>query len=798
MYNEFFTTTQIIDMKVDKVRSNIRRTGIQQESSFSIKTSAEAFEILSSGLYSDSVRAIVRELASNAYDAHVDAGTASIPFDITIPSTLDPYFRIRDYGTGLSPDDIVGVYAVYFNSTKSNSNDFIGAKGLGSKTPLSYTREFTVTSYYNGIAHHYTIFVNEDGAPAVAHMGDVETSEPNGIEISIASTENRRFSRAVSWYLAHFKVHPNLIGISDEEREVLMHEHLNSIEHSELNEEGKWFLSSASDGYDTTLGAVYGQIPFPVNAYDVEAGITSKVSTAALNFYKAYSGKLVFVFNIGELDVTASREELKYSEKTNEAFAKKITEMQEKFQSRIKNLIEGYEYNDSLYKTLRYLMADVFQNDDSFFRCINFDDIDCDEFKRLPDFRSGWNPNVYKQTVSSALGGDNKSIIASRLVSAWDSVNDVNRTINKTRLDNANIIGSGPDVTYYVIDETRNGLSKAKEDFRLRLNETALHYVIRPHNLKDPNSTQVKEALAELKISLGNPDFIYTSTLTNLPERVKRLSSESMQLRGTAFKQVHGCWDVTNTLNFADGGVYFYLAAGRSAHRGHSTNSDAICNGHITSSVLSAMVQMYNAEKSTELTTNDVYGVSAADIKAFEKSPLWTNLFDVIETHIRANKDSYIAKIALSMGASVSLQNIRDGLSDEGSVVADFFREFARESGPSKILIEKLRDDSVAKNLLVNIQELINTKDTLHGDADTLCMLLRNFMDDFDVGAVKYSIVNFDAYCEAAATAYSMLVDIPRWDRNFHSKDWLQRLTDYIIMCDTYEKPTTTTKEEQA
>ncbi len=71
----------------------VETDGIISAGNFNIKTTAKAFEILSSGIYSNPIHAIVRELSANAYDAHVAAGTTNVPFEITLPSALSPRRR---------------------------------------------------------------------------------------------------------------------------------------------------------------------------------------------------------------------------------------------------------------------------------------------------------------------------------------------------------------------------------------------------------------------------------------------------------------------------------------------------------------------------------------------------------------------------------------------------------------------------------------------------------------------------------------------------------------------------------
>ena len=96
---------------------------------FRIRNSAKAFNILSSGLYANKVKAIVRELSCNAVDSHAAAGKHDTPFDVHLPNQLEPWFAIRDYGTGLSHEQVTNIYTTYFESTKTASNEFIGALG---------------------------------------------------------------------------------------------------------------------------------------------------------------------------------------------------------------------------------------------------------------------------------------------------------------------------------------------------------------------------------------------------------------------------------------------------------------------------------------------------------------------------------------------------------------------------------------------------------------------------------------------------------------------------------------------
>jgi len=88
---------------------------------FQIQASGAAFAVLSSKLYNNKPLAIVRELSCNAYDAHIAAGKAEVPFDLHLPTSFEPWFAIRDYGIGLAPEEIETLYCTYFPQQRTTT-----------------------------------------------------------------------------------------------------------------------------------------------------------------------------------------------------------------------------------------------------------------------------------------------------------------------------------------------------------------------------------------------------------------------------------------------------------------------------------------------------------------------------------------------------------------------------------------------------------------------------------------------------------------------------------------------------
>lgn len=299
-------------MKIAGTDREIERIGVVVETPFRVKGTAKAFRILSSGLYRDKIRAIVRELSCNAFDAHVEAGRADRPFDIHLPNILEPVFRIRDYGLGLSHDDLTTIYTTYFESTKTGSNDLIGGLGLGSKAPFSYVDSFTVTSRHKGEKRSYTLFISDDGCPVVAQMGETEvTDEESGLEVIIPvdkASDFAEFAKKAATVLAYFNPAPSVHGVASFK-----------IERPDVVLEGVGFRVMASGG----PVAVMGRIGYPISVNDMRF-----FSFENAGFQKAardlLSTNIEIDFPIGSLDITAGREELSYDKATVQAIGEAI------------------------------------------------------------------------------------------------------------------------------------------------------------------------------------------------------------------------------------------------------------------------------------------------------------------------------------------------------------------------------------------------------------------------------------------------------------------------------------------
>ena len=137
-----------------------------------------------SGVYNDSILAVIREYSTNARDSHIEAGNTS-PIQVTLPGSLNHTFKVKDYGIGMSEETIDKIYRGYGISTKTASNDFNGALGIGCKSALSYTKQFTVRAVKDGELIQVLIGSREDGSGTMKIVSKTKTSEPNSVEVSI-------------------------------------------------------------------------------------------------------------------------------------------------------------------------------------------------------------------------------------------------------------------------------------------------------------------------------------------------------------------------------------------------------------------------------------------------------------------------------------------------------------------------------------------------------------------------------------------------------------------------------------
>ena len=304
-------------MIIQDKETTIEQIGtLTDESQFKMRNSQKAFQILSS-LYSDKPLAIVRELGCNAMDSHIASGQPNLPFHIHVPNVLEPWLTIQDFGTGISHEDIYNIYSVYFASTKTNTNSQVGMLGLGSKSPFCYTDNFTITSIHNNIKRIYSAYFNQQGMPTISLASQENTKDNNGvaIQIPIKQTDIGNFTQSIFKAFRFFDTKPTISG--------------GTIDWTDsANFEGTFWKS-----YSNLNGcyAVMGGVTYPIDIYKLDGE----------HYDIARKAGLVIKFDIGELDVTPSREALMYHDWVVKALNDKIDKVKNDFVTKVENQIQN-------------------------------------------------------------------------------------------------------------------------------------------------------------------------------------------------------------------------------------------------------------------------------------------------------------------------------------------------------------------------------------------------------------------------------------------------------------------------
>ncbi len=144
------------------------------------------------GQYSRPKEAVMREYSTNAYDAHIEAGVTR-PIEVDLPGPLNAVLKIRDYGVGLSEQDIAEIYSQYGMSTKRNTNDQNGTFGIGCKSALAYSSQFTVVSTKDGEQITVVVSRESDGGGNMKVLQRIPSTGENGTEIQIPAMRGDDF-----------------------------------------------------------------------------------------------------------------------------------------------------------------------------------------------------------------------------------------------------------------------------------------------------------------------------------------------------------------------------------------------------------------------------------------------------------------------------------------------------------------------------------------------------------------------------------------------------------------------------
>jgi hypothetical protein len=319
--------------------------------------------------YSNTQLAVVREISANALDANKEAG-ATRPIEVKLPTQLNPNFVVRDFGGGLSEEDVFGLYSKYGKSTKRDSNNYIGAFGIGKFAPLSYGDNFTCVSYHGGMKKSYNVFVNDDDDTKIAKLFEEPSDEPTGlsIEVAVADSDRTNFREIVMKFFRFFddSEMPKFVGL--EENEVIKRPS-NAIESAK----GNWFVIDEENGqnyYYRKSHVIMGRVAYPLDAdaVNVDNFISNEKSkTIVKNLIR--EGNFYLRMPIGSIKLHHSREALEYNKSTQKALCRALYEASEEILEIAKlkladsaDLFEAKVNHAKILNSLSHSLRNLFDN----------------------------------------------------------------------------------------------------------------------------------------------------------------------------------------------------------------------------------------------------------------------------------------------------------------------------------------------------------------------------------------------------------------------------------------------------
>jgi hypothetical protein len=263
-----------------------------------------------SNLYSDNERAVLRELSTNARDSMIAAGRADHPIEISLPGGLSDHLVIKDTGLGMDLDDLTNTYSLYGASSKRESDAFNGILGLGSKSPFTYTDQYSVAAVKNGIKTLVSISRSETGGGTMEVVLQKDTNEPNGVAITIPVQRNHRFPEIAYDFFQYWEEGTVLVNGQVPPR----------FQMTKIAD--NLYVTVSGGGRQADL-MVMGNVAYPLKN----------------RIHSAY--RVVAFVEMGKLNFTPSREALHYTDLTNKTVAEITKKVKEYIEATAKAEIDG-------------------------------------------------------------------------------------------------------------------------------------------------------------------------------------------------------------------------------------------------------------------------------------------------------------------------------------------------------------------------------------------------------------------------------------------------------------------------
>ena len=683
---------------------------------YRVEQNSKVMDIFSNMLYNDKIAAPIRELATNAWDAHVMAGTTDKVPVVTLPSSKKCEYSIRDFGTGLSKDDMENMYQTYGHSTKNHSNDFNGCMGIGSKSPFAYTRSFTTTSYQNGMKYVYINAKDEHNMPNLQLFFEGPTDEPNGLEVSFAvergdiSSFASKAKEILQWFPQKFEVKGG--------------DYIYKWEWPKYTHKMKgdnWRIR----GDSSKSVAIMGYIQYPIESkHFTEKKATSATDDVSWYTHGSHDDPTDYVqllnlglemdFGIGEIEMSASREGLQYTPATINHIKRRL---------------------DVILKEIKDKVA-----------------------SHLLTAECMWDAEiVYNELVNGTLAGIKTLINVTK--PEWNGKRLGGERINQTNIELYGITSrsfhrSNPrggvlaspkmEANYhYIAPSTKNRLYVADMD---RGNDVVVKWAMRDDQrcrayvYRCPDMTALTHLIDTLGIT--NKHLIYTSTLEKPPKEVRDRVKNDKVFTFKDAPHVYSSTDYQNKyweaaeIDFNKGGLYVEL----NNWMVFDPETDAAFGRADTIHDVIAVLNEFG------IRVPQIVGAKTAVVQRYNKVKQWTNFF----VWARKKIEQYVKKI--------NVQKYMDAIATYNSFGAsDFYTEV------SQLSRAKLTNP---KNLFAQFLDKLAEYSTIVDTWSTKLSKIKGVCDRFKIvygnSATTSVLYDLERQCKDRY-GFITLIDQSRW-----------------------------------
>lgn len=146
--------------------------------------------ILTQGLYSDPMAAVIVEIVNNGMDAVIESGKNPINHPVMVEfirETVGYKMTVRDEGVGMDGDFFENVFMSMLSSTKEDSDDVIGHFGIGGKSWASLGKQVKFTIVKNSKKKMYLCYKGEEFIDYDLIMSE-DTTDGNGVTFEMPLT----------------------------------------------------------------------------------------------------------------------------------------------------------------------------------------------------------------------------------------------------------------------------------------------------------------------------------------------------------------------------------------------------------------------------------------------------------------------------------------------------------------------------------------------------------------------------------------------------------------------------------